>query len=95
MTFFIQVELPIFFSAAPFHHFRLVYRDTPVPLPSGNNFPDSTTYIRHSFFDSRATDTQAMLIEFDGELPFAVLSFRGTEQKIKDIVTDLNFETAN
>lgn len=68
---------------------RLVYRDTPIPLPSGNNFPDSTTYIRHSFFDSRATDTQAMLIEFDGELPFAVLSFRGTEKKIKDIVTDL------
>jgi hypothetical protein len=68
---------------------RLVYREPPIPLPPGNNLPASVTYIRHSFIVSKATDTQAMLIEFGGISPFAVLAFRGTEQKPQDLITDL------
>lgn len=68
---------------------RLVYREPPIPLPPGNSFPASVTYIRHSFIVSKATDTQAMLIEFGGTSPFAVLAFRGTEQKPQDLITDL------
>lgn len=68
---------------------RLVYREPPIPLPSGNSFPASVTYIRHSFIVSKATDTQAMFIEFSGASPFAVLAFRGTEQKPQDLITDL------
>lgn len=68
---------------------RLVYRNPPAPLPPNNSFPASVTYVRHSFFVSRATDTQAMLIEFNAASPFAVLVFRGTEQNPKDIITDL------
>lgn len=69
---------------------RLVYREPPIPLPPGNSFPASAAYIRHSFFVSRATDTQAMLVEFGEASPFAVLTFRGTEQKPQDLITDLN-----
>jgi triacylglycerol lipase len=68
---------------------RLIYRDPPIPLPPGNNFPSGSTYIRHVFFVDQGTDTQAMLVEFDGATPFAALVFRGTEQHIKDIKTDL------
>lgn len=68
---------------------RLVYRDPPLPLPPGNSFPSCVNYIRHSFFVSNATDTQAMLIEFGAPAPFAVLVFRGTEQKPQDLITDL------
>lgn len=68
---------------------RLAYREPPIPLPHGNSFPASATYVRHSFFVSQATDTQAMLIEFGGVSPFAVLAFRGTEQKPQDLITDL------
>ena len=68
---------------------RLVYRNPPLPLPPINSFPPSATYIRHNYVVSLATDTQAMLIEFGGGSPFAVLVFRGTEQKLQDIITDL------
>ena len=44
---------------------------------------------RRQFFFSRKTDTQALLVEFETETPFAVLVFRGTEQHIQDFATDL------
>jgi len=70
---------------------RLVYRNPPLPLPASNDFPSGTTCLRHRFFNSSKTDTQALLVEFGGATPFAVLAFRGTEQKSRDITTDLKF----
>lgn len=70
---------------------RLVYRNPPLPLPTGNAFPAGTTCLRHRFFNATETDTQALLIEFGGAAQFAVLAFRGTEQKSRDITTDLKF----
>ncbi len=75
---------------------RLVYRhdveetDTP-PQPTQTQFLDKTGCKRRQFFFSRKTDTQAMLLEFDTSVPYAVLVFRGTEQNIKDFITDLTF----
>ncbi len=68
---------------------RLAYRDPPLPLPLGNHFP-ANAQVRHTLFVSTATNTQAMLVEFDGETPFAVLAFRGTAYGVKNILTDLN-----
>ena len=44
---------------------------------------------QQSFFGSRKTGTQAMLIKSVVPPVFAVLVFRGTEQRIKDFVTDI------
>jgi pimeloyl-ACP methyl ester carboxylesterase len=43
----------------------------------------------HQYFCAESTDTQAMLFKFDD---FVVLAFRGTEQKIKDFKTDIDFK---
>ena len=73
---------------------RLVYRqdaeetDTP-PQPTQTQLLEKAGCTRRRFFLSRKTHTQAMLLEFDTTVPFAVLVFRGTEQDIKDFVTDL------
>lgn len=73
---------------------RLVYRhdieetDTP-PHPTQTLFLEKAGCTRRRFFFSRETNTQAMLVEFETTAPFAVLVFRGTEQHIKDFITDL------
>ncbi|MDD2701786.1 MAG: lipase family protein [Sideroxydans sp.] len=74
---------------------RLAYRhdaeETDTPLqPTQHMLLEKAGCIRRQFFFSRETDTQALLLEFDTATPFAVLVFRGTEQNIKDLVTDLN-----
>ena len=73
---------------------RLVYRhDTEEkgspPQPTRTSFVENAGFKQRQFFLSRATDTQAMLVEFGGAAPFAVLVFRGTEQAPKDFITDL------
>jgi alpha/beta superfamily hydrolase len=73
---------------------RLAYRldveetDTP-QQPTQSLLLERAGCTRRQFFFSRKTDTQAMLLEFGTTVPFAVLVFRGTEQNIKDFVTDL------
>ena len=73
---------------------RLVYRhdteeDHPPHQPTRTRFLENAGYRQRQFFLSRETDTQAMLVEFGGTSPFAVLVFRGTEQTLKDFITDL------
>lgn len=74
---------------------RLVYRhdveetDTP-RQPTQSLLLEKAGCTRRQFFFSRKTDTQALLLEFDTAAPFAVLVFRGTEQDIKDFITDLS-----
>lgn len=73
---------------------RLVYRhdteeESPPPQPTRTSFLENAGFKQRKFFVSRETGTQAMLVEFGGASPFAVLVFRGTEQNIKDYLTDL------
>lgn len=73
---------------------RLVYRhdseeDTTPPLPTRTNFLTSNGYHQRRFFHSSATGTQAMLVEHLDAPRHAVLVFRGTEQSIKDFITDI------
>ncbi|MDD5365441.1 MAG: lipase family protein [Gallionellaceae bacterium] len=75
---------------------RLVYRhdaeeDDPAPQPTRSHFLDSAGFRQRQFFLSKETGTQAMLVEFAGTAAFTVLVFRGTEQHIKDYLTDLEF----
>lgn len=77
---------------------RLAYRhdreeSTHPPQPTRTSFLINAGFRQRQFFLSQTTDTQAMLVEFDGTTPFAVLVFRGTEQTVKDFVTDLNCGT--
>ena len=77
---------------------RLVYRhdieeDTPPPQPTQSYFLQQAGCTRRQFFHSRKTGTQAMLVEFNGANLYAVLVFRGTEQHIKDAITDLTLGT--
>jgi hypothetical protein len=77
---------------------RLVYRhdieeDTPPPQPTQSYFLEQAGCTRRQFFHSRKTGTQAMLVEFNGATPYAILVFRGTEQHIKDAITDLALGT--
>jgi len=77
---------------------RLVYRhdteeESPPPQPTRTSFLVNAGFKLRQFFLSWETDTQAMLVEFEGTSLFAVLVFRGTEQNIKDCLTDL--ETGN
>ncbi|MFA5825309.1 MAG: lipase family protein [Gallionellaceae bacterium] len=79
---------------------RLVYRhdaeeDTPPPQPTQTGFLAKSGCTKRQFFLSRETNTQAMLVEFGGTAPFAVLAFRGTEQHIKDFITDLTLGKIN
>ena len=73
---------------------RLVYRhdkeeNTPPPQPTRTSFLASAGFTQRQFFLSQKTNTQAMLAEFGGASPFAVLAFRGTEQTLRDLITDL------
>jgi pimeloyl-ACP methyl ester carboxylesterase len=73
---------------------RVVYRhdaeeEERPPRPTQTRFLERAGCSGRRFFLSRETDTQAMLVEFASAAPFAVLVFRGTEQNIKDYVTDL------
>lgn len=73
---------------------RLVYRhdeeeDNPPPQPTRTSYLENAGFRHRQFFFSPTTNTQAMLVEFAGAKPFAVLVFRGTEQTVKDFVTDL------
>ncbi len=77
---------------------RLVYRHdieetTPPPQPTQTYFLEQAGCTRRQFFHSRKTGTQAILVEFNGATPYAVLVFRGTEQRIKDAITDLTLGT--
>jgi len=73
---------------------RLVYRHDvkerpPNPLPSLDTFLAAANFTKRCFFLDKATDTQAMLVEHTGMPSFVVLAFRGTEQVLKDFITDL------
>lgn len=73
---------------------RLVYRhdteeENPTPQPTRTRFLERAGFRQRQFFLSNETGTQAMLVEFGGSPPFAVLVFRGTEQNIRDYLTDL------
>ena len=75
---------------------RLVYRHDveeadPAPQPTRRHFLDSAGFRQRQFFLAQETGTQAMLVEFAGPSAFAVLVFRGTEQNLKDYLTDLEF----
>lgn len=73
---------------------RLVYRhdkeeNNPPPQPTQTSFLQKAGFTQRQFFLSQKMDTQAMLVEFGGPIPFSVLAFRGTEQSFKDLITDL------
>jgi len=72
---------------------RIVYRrdiEENVDLkPTRTNLLAQAGFTQRAFFVSQETDTQAMLVESVAQPVFAALVFRGTEQKIKDFVTDL------
>lgn len=75
---------------------RLVYRhdaeeDSPPPQPTRTQFLENAGFSQRQFFLSKETGTQAMLAECGRPSPFTVLVFRGTEQNIKDYLTDLEF----
>lgn len=77
---------------------RLVYRrdveeDGPAPQPSRTSFLARAGMRQRRFFNSFDTDTQAMLVEPISGPAFAVLVFRGTEQKTRDYLTDLELGT--
>jgi len=73
---------------------RLVYRhdieeENAPPQPTRVSFLVKAGLKQRRFFLSRKTGTQAMLVESADGPSFAVLAFRGTEQEIKDFLTDL------
>ncbi|MDD5057196.1 MAG: lipase family protein [Sideroxydans sp.] len=73
---------------------RLVYRhdieeNDPPPHPTQTHILEQAGCTRRQYFGSNITGTQAILAEFGGATPFAVLAFRGTEQEPRDFVTDL------
>ena len=75
---------------------RLVYRQdqeevADPPTPTRGEFLANAGFSQRAFFLSAETDTQAMLVEREADPAFAVLVFRGTEQKLRDFVTDLGF----
>ena len=73
---------------------RLVYRhdveeQNPPPQPTRTSFLAKAGLKQRCFFNSGETDTQAMLVEPAAASTFAVLAFRGTEQQLKDFISDL------
>jgi len=73
---------------------RLVYRhdveeQSPPPQPTRASFLAKAGLRQRCFFNSRKTDTQAILVEPAGPSTFAVLAFRGTEQQLEDFISDL------
>jgi len=104
--FFLRRPFPAFDPTAPAYSpvnalwlaelSRLVYRhdaeeDSLPPQPTRTHFLEHAGFTQRQFFLSKETGTQAMLVEFGGALPFTVLVFRGTEQNIKDYLTNLQF----
>ena len=73
---------------------RLAYRhdteeDISPPIPLRATFLEKARLRQVAFFNSGETHTQALLVESESPLLFSVLVFRGTEQNVKDFVTDL------
>ena len=74
---------------------RLVYRhdveETSSPsTPTRSSFLANVRLRQICFFCEQGTGTQAMLVESDVSPAFAVLVFRGTEQRVKDFIVDLH-----
>jgi len=57
--------------------------------PSLDTILAAANFNKRYFFLDKPTDTQAMLVEHTGTPTYAVLAFRGTEQLLKDFITDL------
>lgn len=73
---------------------RLVYRhdseeNDPPPQPTRSSFLAAAKFKQIKFFESKKTDTQAMLVESTTQPHYAVLAFRGTEQNTSDLKTDI------
>ena len=79
---------------------RLVYRhdieeDSPPPQPTRTSFLEKAGLRQRRFFNDRrpkqpgGSGTQGFLVESVNGPAFAVLVFRGTEQKLDDYITDL------
>lgn len=67
---------------------RLVYRRDNVGPTSRREFLRQAGFEEVAFFSSEVTGTGALLAVTQSPAPFAVLSFRGTEQKIQDFLHD-------
>ena len=104
VDFFSRRSFPVFDPATAAYHggnalwlaelSRIVYRrdieeNAAPPQPTRTSILARAGFQQRGFFVSRKTDTQAMLIESVAPPVFAALVFRGTEQRIKDFVTDL------
>jgi hypothetical protein len=73
---------------------RLVYRhdieeENPPPQPTRTSFLENVGLEQRRFFNSQ--NTKAILVESVTAPVFAVLVFRGTEQNINSLITDLEF----
>lgn len=73
---------------------RLAYRhdvgEGSAPQPPRSSFLAAGKFLQRGFFSSTDTDTQALLVENDRLPHFAVLIFRGTEQRSpQDIIADV------
>jgi hypothetical protein len=73
---------------------RLVYRhdleeEDPPPQPTRTSFLENVGLKQRRFFIS--SNTRAMLVKSVTGPMFAVLVFRGTEQNVNDMITDLEF----
>jgi len=104
--FFMRRPFPAFDPTAPAYSpvnalwlaelSRLAYRhdaeeDAPPPMPTRTHFLDHAGFSQRQFFLSKETGTQAILADCGNPSPFTVLVFRGTEQNIKDYLTNLQF----
>jgi triacylglycerol lipase len=74
---------------------RLIYRhdieeDSAPPVPPRSSFLAKVGLRQVAFFNSGRIGTQAYLVQSDQPFPFAVLVFRGTEQRVEDFLTDLD-----
>lgn len=72
---------------------RLVYRHDAeevdqVPCPSRTQFLENAGFQQLAFFQDKATHTQAMLVK-SLRHDLIILVFRGTEQDVRDFVTDM------
>jgi triacylglycerol lipase len=67
---------------------RLVYRRDNIGPRSRREFLRQVGFEEVAFFSSEITGTGALLAVARSPAPFAVLSFRGTEQKIQDFLHD-------
>lgn len=77
---------------------RLIYRrdveeENPPKQPTRSGLLATAGLRQVAFFRSEETDTQGMLVQRDVDPVYAVLVFRGTEQRLKDFLTDLRVGT--